>query len=148
MSLPIYCYNKKNTNAMQCAGMLEVVHYRLVIKQRHELLFMFLILVYTFLATYIIHISRKPLHILYMFPISIIRGNFNYTHAFNIHVPYKYYTWTIYDMPHIWQLKVYFANNVQDISPYLKVHTTRITVVPTCLINVVILTLSSGLGMG
>ena len=36
-------------------------------------------------------------------------------------------------------------HNVQDISPSLKVHTTRINVVSTCLIDVLIVTLSSGL---
>ena len=65
-------------------------------------------------------------------------------------IKYTYYTCGTYNISHILVTKNMFAPrpNVQDISPTSKIHTTLITVVSTCLINVLILTLSSGLGMG
>ena len=75
--------------------------------------------------------------------------------AISIYIPYNYYIMYIILIIHVAH-KIYFAHlvtknmfaprpNVQDISPTLKVPTTRINVVSTCLINVLILTLSSGL---
>ena len=72
-----------------------------------------------------------------MFPIIYV--------AISIYIPYNYYIMYIILIIHVAHKMFARRSNVQDISPTLKVHTTRINVVSTCLINVLILTLSSGL---